>query len=186
MTDTQKHATTIYLLRHAHAAWARPGQRDFDRSLDQRGVDDARLIAAAFAQFDRLPAVVLCSSARRCQQTCDIILSHLPHAPEVRRTAELYHNDYDYYLELLGLQTSEPILLVGHNPMMDDTARALCTTAAEWPGERLYKGFPTAGLATVDIHQPGAVLISNGHLADFITPKRLRKQTGNSAEDDRH
>jgi len=176
MNELASPASTVYLLRHAHSAWARPGQRDFDRPLDERGVSDAQLVAAAFAQYTLLPATILCSTARRCQQTCEILLDHLPERPTLISDDKLYSQDEDYYVELLVAQADTPVLLIGHNPMMEDTARLLSASANDRPGERLQKGFPTAGLATIEFTsaQPGAD--QAGHLSAFLSPKRLRKK----------
>ncbi|MEX3009447.1 histidine phosphatase family protein [Hoeflea sp. TYP-13] len=174
-----KHASTnltVYLLRHAHSAWARPGQRDFDRPLDVRGVDDANIVGAAFARFEKLPATVLCSTARRCQQTCEIVLSHLPYKPQVQSSDELYSNDHAYYIEQLSKQSDTPVLLIGHNPMMEDTARFLSISAKDRPGERLQKGFPTAGLAVIEFEGTMSQIRDGGHLSEFLSPKRLRKK----------
>lgn len=174
-----KHAattSTVYLLRHAHSAWARPGQRDFDRPLDERGVEDANLVAAAFAGFAQLPATILCSTARRCQQTCQIILSHLPNRPDVQSHDELYSNDHTYYVELLSRQSEAPVLVIGHNPMMEDTARFLTSNAKDRAVERLQKGFPTSGLASIEFDVAMAQIRDGGHLSDFQSPKRLRKK----------
>ncbi|MCP4316216.1 MAG: histidine phosphatase family protein [Hyphomicrobiales bacterium] len=174
-----KHASTtstVYLLRHAHSAWARPGQRDFDRPLDERGVGDANLVAAAFAGVEQLPAIILCSTARRCQQTCEIILSHLPNSPNVQSRDELYSNDHAYYVELLSKQSETPVLLIGHNPMVEDTARFLSSSAKNRAAERLQKGFPTAGLASIEFDVSMTQIKDGGHLAEFLSPKRLRKK----------
>ena len=168
--------STVYLLRHAHSAWARPGQRDFDRPLDDRGVEDAHLVAKAFGQFEHLPSVILCSNARRCRQTCEIFLSHLPSGAQVQNSDELYSNDHGYYLEMLSKQTSTPVLLIGHNPMMEDTAHALTASAGNRAAERLQKGFPTAGLATIEFEVGFERIRDGGHLSEFLSPKRLRKK----------
>lgn len=165
----------IYLLRHAHSAWARPGQRDFDRPLDERGIEDAQIVGAALAQRERLPQLVLCSTASRCRQTCDIVLSHLTNPPRVEYVDALYSNDYRYYVELLSQQTVSPVMLIGHNPMMEDTTRFLSATARDRPGQRLQKGFPTAGLAMIEFDMPLASIDQGGHLNEFLSPKRLRK-----------
>ncbi|MDA4848250.1 SixA phosphatase family protein [Hoeflea poritis] len=165
----------VYLLRHAHSAWARPGQRDFDRPLDERGIEDARIVGNALSKRDKLPQAVLCSTAARCRQTCDIVLSYLTNPPPVENIDALYSNDYRYYVDLLSRQTASPVMLIGHNPMMEDTARALSATARDRPGERLQKGFPTAGLAMIEFDGSLASIDEGGHLSEFLSPKRLRK-----------
>lgn len=166
----------LLLLRHAHAAWAQPGVRDFDRPLDARGIEDAGLIGRTMAAEGLRPHITLCSPANRCVQTCDIVTGLLPDVTKIRQIPALYSRDHEYYLQLLGEQQEETVLIIGHNPMMEDTARALALTAEAWPAQRLQKGFPTAGLAIVDITQAAAGQPLGGHLTQFLTPKRLKKR----------
>ncbi len=168
--------TRILLLRHAHAAWARPGLRDFDRPLDQRGQDDAKLIGTVMAAEQLRPQIVLCSPARRCVETVDIVAAGLADQFATDYVDDLYTRSHTRYIELLSKQAASTILLCGHNPMMEDTARALTASAESWAGHRLQKGFPTAGLAIIDIAQSPAELRKGGHLTRFLTPKRVRKQ----------
>lgn len=165
----------VLLLRHAHAAWAQPGVRDFDRPLDERGVEDAAVVGRAMASEGLLPDLVLCSPATRCVQTCEIVAGLIPGSFDIRHNHALYSNDHGYYLELLAQQEAATVLLIGHNPMMEDTAHALAFSAETWPARRLQKGFPTAGLAVIDITPSTHELKIGGHLARFLTPKRLKK-----------
>ena len=176
MNKNASKTSVVYLLRHAHSAWARPGQRDFDRPLDERGINDANLVAAAFGRYELLPSLILSSTAARCRQTCEIFLSHLPSGVQIQNDDELYSNDHSYYLDLLSKQTTTPVLLIGHNPMMEDTARALAASARDRAAERLQKGFPTAGLASIEFDGDLAGIRDGGHLSEFLSPKRLRKK----------
>lgn len=175
MNAQNRSTTTVMLLRHAHAAWARPGQRDFDRPLDRRGRDDAKLIGTTMAAEGLLPQIVLCSPARRCVETLDIIDAVLPDDLAVKYFDDIYTRSHNRYIELLSEQSASTLLLCGHNPMMEDTARALTETAESWAAHRLDKGFPTAGLAIVEAPYPPAELQRRGYLRRFLTPKRLRK-----------
>lgn len=149
--------------------------RDFDRPLDARGREDAELIGKAMVAEELRPDVVLCSSARRCAETCDIVTAQLPGDFQADHLGNLYNQDHEYYIELLSRQVARTILLIGHNPMMEDTTRSLAMTAAAWPAQRLEKGFPTAGLAVIDLEAAPIELRMGGHLVKFLTPKRLKK-----------
>lgn len=167
--------TRILLLRHAHAAWARPGVRDFDRPLDERGVEDSAVVGRAMAAEGLIPDRVLCSPAARCVQTCDIIAGLIPASFDIRHNHALYSEDHGTYIDLLAQQEAATVLLIGHNPMMEDTAHALALSAETWPAHRLQKGFPTAGLAVIDVAPLAGELKIGGHLTRFLTPKRLKK-----------
>ena len=148
---------------------------DFDRPLDARGVEDACLVGEAMRAEDLVPDVVLCSPARRCVETCDIVTGYFPTDIRTDFIDDLYSRGHNRYIESLGDQDARTLLLVGHNPMMEDTTSALANSAEQWPGERLEKGFPTAGLAVVDFDSSPADLHNGGHLGQFLTPKRLKK-----------
>lgn len=167
--------TRILLLRHAHAVWAQPGVRDFDRPLDERGVGDADIVGRAMAAEGLIPDRVLCSPAKRCVQTCDIVTGLLPGPFDIQHNQALYSKDHAFYVEFLSQQEAATVLLIGHNPMMEDTAHALALSAETWPAHRLQKGFPTAGLAVIDISPSTGDVKIGGHLSRFLTPKRLKK-----------
>ena len=105
---------TIYLLRHAHAAWAHPGLRDFDRQLDERGMEDANLVGHALARLEQQPAAVVCSTAARCRQTSEIVVSHLRQTPEIHYTDALYNDDHRRYIDLLS-QLAGPARICGYS-----------------------------------------------------------------------
>ncbi len=149
--------------------------RDFDRPLDTRGVEDACLIGETMRSEDLVPETVLCSPARRCVETCDIVTGYFSAEFKTDYVDDLYSRGHNRYIELLAEQDAGVVLLVGHNPMMEDTARTLAGSADSWPGERLEKGFPTAGLAVIDIDLSQTDLQQSGHLGQFLTPKRLKK-----------
>jgi phosphohistidine phosphatase len=175
MADTVPFATTVYLLRHAHAAWASPGLRDFDRPLDERGRKDAAIVADAMRERDYRPDVVYCSTAERCAETLRIVSQVLPPETEIVMLESLYGNDHRYYLGVLHDCRSSSVMLIGHNPMIEDTANALTATAAEGAARRLQNGFPTAGLAIISLTEPVEAGGGNGHLDVLLTPKKLRK-----------
>ena len=154
--------------------------RDFDRPLDARGVADACLIGEAMRDEDLVPQIVLCSPARRCLETGDIVTGYFPTEFRTDYVDDLYSRGHNRYIELLSEQDSGVVLLIGHNPMMEDTARTLTGSADAWPGERLEKGFPAAGLAVIDFELAGD-LQSRGHLGQFLTPKRLKKLQRNAS-----
>ena len=68
-----------------------------------------------------------------------------------------------------------PVMLVGHNPGMEDLACALAGSGPEAELASLARKYPTAGLAVIDLDveswsdvEPGA-----GVLRRFIRPKDL-------------
>lgn len=139
-------------------------------------MEDANLVGHALARLEQQPAAVVCSTAARCRQTSEIVVSHLRQTPEIHYTDALYNDDHRRYIDLLSQLTESPAMLVGHNPMMEDTLRSLSVTADDDAAERMQKGYPTAGLAVLRFQTGFADIRAGGHLEEFLFPKRLRKK----------
>ena len=158
----------LMLLRHAKAESAgKGGGRDHDRALGDRGRRDADEAGRIIAGRGEPIELVLCSTSLRTRETWDSVQAALREGPEVRFLRQIYEAQ-DTYLDLLRSEagTAGSVLLVGHNPAIQDTAVALGGGA-----NRLPSGFPTAALAIFDFDgswsdlAPGAA-----RLVDFITP----------------
>lgn len=162
----------LFLLRHANAALAAPGMADFDRPLDRRGHADAREVGVAMAARGYLPALVLCSAARRAHETWTGVAAGLgTEAADLRLEPALYNTDARGYIEAIRAAGDEAgsLLLIGHNPTMEHTA---CLLAPD--GEtRLDNGFPTAGLAVFAFDVPlSGIGPGAGTLEAFLRPGR--------------
>ncbi|MDE1992905.1 MAG: histidine phosphatase family protein [Rhizobiaceae bacterium] len=148
----------IYLLRHAEAAPAVPGQKDFDRPLNDNGYAAAEIVADEAADKNYVPDVVVASTALRCRQTADAIRRSLSPSTEFRFVDALYNATPATYLELISAQANvDSVMLVGHNPNIQLALEALIGHEAF--AAALPNGFPTAGLAIVDWTPAGWVLI---------------------------
>jgi len=161
----------LYLLRHARAGWAMPGVRDFDRALDDVGVADAQATGAAMAAAGYVPDLTLCSNARRARETLEGVVGHTD-VGRVLFFDQLYTEDATGYLALIRDHGGfGSLLVIGHNPMMEDLAMAIAGDGEPEAREALANGFPTCGLAVIrfehslDGAEPGA-----GHLEAFLTP----------------
>lgn len=143
----------LYLLRHAAAAAAAPGMADFDRPLSRRGVSDARAVGEAMVAGGHRPALVLCSAARRAHETwAGVAAAFEPPAVEVRFLRSLYGAEVHGYVDAVRSigNEAETVLLVGHNPTIEETACLLAPDGAE----RFASGFPTSGLAILRFDGP--------------------------------
>lgn len=136
----------LFLLRHAKAAWAQPGMRDFDRPLQPVGRSDAEALGAEMAARGYAPDRVLCSTALRARQTWAAVAGPLGVGIETAVFEDrLYSSDATGYLTIIqGESEAGAVLVVGHNPMMEDLAAAL---AGDGEASMLAAGFPTCGLA---------------------------------------
>ena len=162
----------LYLLRHAKAAWPLPGMRDFDRPLEPSGCEDAARLGAIMKADALVPADVLCSTAARARETWHHVAAGLGFDEgSAQFTDELYSTDVGGYADLIRAQDSDAVLVIGHNPMLEDLALALATDDASADRKALSYGFSTCGLAVLDfagpLSQSGP---EKGLLRAFITP----------------
>jgi phosphohistidine phosphatase len=162
----------LYLLRHSKAGWAEPGMRDFDRPLDAAGRADAAAIGAVIAASGIIPDLVVCSSARRCRETLDGVAPHLPAGVRTIFTDGLYSTDAAGYLDVIHAHGSaKAMLLIGHNPMMEDVAFALYDDGEQHAKDALLSGFQTSGLAVIRFENGLArAAPGKGYLEAFHTP----------------
>jgi phosphohistidine phosphatase len=162
---------TLYLLRHAKASSDSPTFEDRDRPLNARGNEDAPLVAGAMKVRRHIPDLILCSSARRTQETCQHVLDVLGgHIPVVFEP-DLYLATDEEILDLIrsANPTSRALLVIGHNPGLEDLA---ITLGADGGPPK----FPTTALAVFrfDVERWDEVTRKGGAFTDYVTPKMLK------------
>jgi phosphohistidine phosphatase len=153
MSDTESETLRIYLVRHASAAWPQPGTRDFDRRLDQRGHEEAARLAEMMTVNGYAPDRIFCSPAVRCVETLEALGKAMPENPPVAYHAPLYSGSSDEYLAVIKAHadgSTRSLMIVGHNPMTEETAAALLDRSGTSLEEVLRADFPTAGLLVVE------------------------------------
>src|SRR5690348_4938681 len=121
----------LYILRHAKAQQAEPGQDDHARALTLRGVADAeamaRYLRKSGAKIDR----VLVSTSARTVQTADLVLRELETPPRADYRDALYLAEPG---KILGMIQNLPVrtsalMVIGHNPGLEELATILAREA---------------------------------------------------------
>ena len=167
---------TLYLLRHAKSSWADPTLPDHERPLEPRGRRDAQRIAKHLARHGIEPQLVLCSPAKRTRATLELLRPTLGATSTVRLEAELYAASADKLLERIRNvpERVDSVMLIGHNPGLQQLALDLASTGAEL--QQLEAKFPTAALATLTLANTTWSQLSKGEalLAAYVVPKQLR------------
>jgi phosphohistidine phosphatase len=169
MVSEQRDVFRLYLLRHARAAWASPGEGDFDRGLDATGIAEARNVAMQAYMAGLTPERIVSSPARRCAETTAIFLEVFGNLLATY-DERLYSDGLDAYVDNIHeYHAVGSLMLVGHNPMIESLSVLLAregeTVAA------LPYGYPTAGLLALDFHQSvTGPLKHRGALAALLTP----------------
>jgi phosphohistidine phosphatase len=142
----------LLLVRHAEASPGGPNLDDFDRSLTQRGKRQSAFLA------EKLRAIpidyVLSSASARTRETVNPIL-HTRCAsstmPTVVYDKNAYGADARALLEILATvpATAKIVMLVGHNPALEDLLEILAPTGGSLPG-----GFPKGACVHLATNAP--------------------------------
>jgi len=111
-------------MRHAHAS-DEPGVPDHDRSLSERGAEEAKMLSRWMGNSYIKPQVVLCSTANRCQQTYGLVqqLCGLEKPNYVDALYLASAGDLTTQLQMLD-DAFASVLIVGHNPGLADLSRS--------------------------------------------------------------
>jgi phosphohistidine phosphatase len=167
----------LVLLRHAKSAW--PDVPDHERPLARRGQRDAPVMGRWLRAAGYVPDLVLCSTARRARETWQLAQAELGAAPQVRYSGGVYEAAP---ADLIGLarkmaSSVRVLLIVGHNPAMEELALDLASgegATAAMALDRMRAKFPTAAVAVLDVTGGWAGLSrENTRLARFVTPRDI-------------
>jgi len=168
----------LLLLRHAKAERAgKATARDFDRVLSERGERDAEEMGGVIAERGGAVDLVLCSSSARTRQTWEGVRPALKNGAEPRFLRELYDGQARY-ADILREEggNAGTVLVIGHNPSIQDTAVLLAADLASPEGRTLKAQFPTAALAVLEFDGDWTDLAPGGaRLIAFIRPRESER-----------
>ena len=155
-------------MRHAKSSWDDAKMSDFERPLNERGLKTAPLMGEIINKKYFQPDLILSSPAERAKQTAQIVKESAQLKSEIIFNEKIYEASVGRLLEVIGEQSEsvESILLVGHNPGLEDLVKF--TTG------KLH-AMPTAALAIVDlqINKWSDITASKGDLRELIRPKEI-------------
>ena len=160
----------LLVLRHAKSSWDDESVPDHDRPLNRRGERDAPRMGRLLREERLLPGLALCSTAARARATLDLVLEAAAWRCEVQARPALYGASPQEILAVLAEapESVESVLVVGHNPGLEELVRDLT-------GQPIT--LPTAALAALDCDCESwnglAAPASRARLAGFWKPKEL-------------
>ena len=132
----------LLILRHAKSSWANSSISDWQRPLNERGLRDAPRAGDWLRERALIPDLIITSDAIRARTTAEAVARAAGYSREIRVEPSLYHARPDDVLAVLGGVPGEArrVLLVGHNPGLEELVRQLS-------GE--HHDLPTAALVHV-------------------------------------
>lgn len=162
---------TLFLLRHAKSSWNDPALADFDRPLNDRGQKAAELVGKFMAKQNVNIDLVICSPAVRARQTIELVLRAAKRSAELRFDQRVYEASPTRLLEIISQVEDDrkSVLLVGHNPGMEELLGLL--TGAE-------QHMPTAALAKVVLNSKkwDKIFAEKGVLESFVKARDLKPE----------
>ncbi len=136
----------LILLRHGEAEAGSETGGDFGRRLTGRGREASAAVASALADVGLIPDLALVSAAVRTRETWAAMSGLLPGC-EVRFEEGLYLAEApEMQRQVRSADAAGVLLLVGHNPGLQELAEALMVEASG-PSDtlsRIRSGFPTS------------------------------------------
>jgi phosphohistidine phosphatase len=158
---------TLLLMRHAKSSWKGTSLPDHQRPLNKRGQQDApRMGAFLQAQGLALDAI-LCSTAVRARQTAAGFLQRYTFEGEVQYFDDLYGADPETIIALLKQlpESIEAVMVIGHNPGLDDFLEIVCDECGHMPTACLVQiTYPIERWS--DLHPA-----TRGEVVHFWTPR---------------
>ncbi|MFN3853963.1 MAG: SixA phosphatase family protein [Phreatobacter sp.] len=169
----------LILLRHTKSDWP-TGLRDIDRPLAARGRRAAPLMGRVLVERGLIPDRVLVSTARRTGETWALARAGHPELPEGIGEPRIYEAPAFLLANVIREtpDTVRTLLLVGHNPGMEDLASQLVGSGDEQARARLARKYPTGGLAVIglDLASWRDLARQGGRLEAFVVPRDLDRE----------
>lgn len=167
---------TLTLLRHAKSGWDDGVQRDFDRPLNAKGRRAAQVVGRHLKReglhFDH----IIASPAVRVQQTLEEVTSGYGDALQPAWDRRIYLASAATLLDLVrDLDDAHgTVLLVGHNPGLEDLVLLLVPDAEPMRGA-VEEKYPTASMAELSfsIERWREAAKGGAALTRFVRPRDL-------------
>jgi phosphohistidine phosphatase len=139
----------LLLLRHATASYDDPALDDHDAPLSERAQGVVWRLGTFMVERGYRPTHVLCSSARRTQETFERLAPRLGGEPALHVLPELYLASPSELLAHIEAapQAASTLLVVAHNPGISSLAHYFAEGADPALRQRILDSFPPAAFA---------------------------------------
>ncbi len=178
---------TLTLLRHAKSGWNDAVARDFDRPLNGKGKRAAEMMGRHLKSTATLFDHVVASPAARVVETIEHVALGYGSTLAPAWDKRIYLASSVTLLDLVHALPpgADHVLLVGHNPGLEDLVLDLVGDSTDQPlRTEVEVKFPTASLATLTFDVSGWEAIGNGTavFARFVRPRDLDHSLGPDAD----
>jgi phosphohistidine phosphatase len=161
----------LLVLRHAKSSWENAELSDFERPLNKRGLETIQIIGRELFRLNLQIDLILSSPAKRAKQTAILVKESGGTACEITYEDGIYEASVMKLLHIISEIDDKfnHVLLVGHNPGLEELIRVLSGK---------LQVMPTATLAKLDldIETWAEITAECGNLDFAITPRELQRQ----------
>ena len=173
----------LTLLRHAKSSWDDPVDRDFDRPLNKKGKRAAAVMGCFIRRNGLTFDQILASPAVRVIETLENVEEASKLAMEPTWDRKIYLASSATLMDVLrgARAEAEHILMVGHNPGLEDLVLELVPDDGSSPvRDEVETKYPTASLAemTLAIDSWADIAEKCGALDRFTRPRDLDPELG--------
>lgn len=158
----------LIIIRHAKSDHTTQ-LKDIDRPINDRGIEDAILVATDFLNFIPEKFVIYCSSAKRTKETAIIFANTILYpVSSIIYYDNLYTFDENSFANVIksfdnGLDN---VILFGHNNAISDFVNKF--------GDIYIENVPTAGLIWLQFHTVDWNELNKGKIKKTIFPRNLK------------
>jgi phosphohistidine phosphatase len=163
-------AKTLIFMRHAKSDWSVPGQKDFDRELNSRGLSDAPRMGRRLFEIGVKPDLIISSPALRAKLTAEMVAEQLKYDTDrIQWDEEIYESSVRTLLGVVNRLDDKlnTVIIFGHNPTH--------TYLSEYLTKEVIGNIPTAGAICIEFAFDSWKLVSEGtgKMKWFEYPKGL-------------
>jgi phosphohistidine phosphatase len=162
----------LILTRHTKSSWDDPLTPDHERKLNARGIAAAADLGGWLASRGYVPQEVLCSDAKRTQETWSGLSAKLPGEAGLLLKPALYNAGPDVMLAVLRHAKADTVMMIAHNPGIAEFAQRL---AAHAPRNPEFSRYPTGATLVLEfgVSDWAEVGYGGGVTLDFIVPREI-------------
>jgi len=160
---------TLYLLRHAKSSWNDPDLKDFERPLNERGINDIPNMVSRFQSRQSGLDSIVCSPAIRAKSTAHLWAKNVEFPlDDIISNPELYFAGTNMFLKAASLldDDCESAMLIGHNPAITEFVNQM--------GGSDIENIPTCGLVELElqIDDWSDIKLGDAKVVEFDFPKK--------------
>ncbi|MFI5221892.1 MAG: SixA phosphatase family protein [Bacteroidia bacterium] len=158
----------LYLIRHAKSDWNDRSVKDFDRLLNERGTNDARVMGKRLVKKGIVPDLVISSPASRAFTTAKSIVKEIGlREKNIEKEPEIYEANIEDLVRVIRNidDKNKRVFLFGHNPAL--------TGLVGYLTNHFIDNIPTCGVVQINFDLPSwkQVAQNNGKFIFFDFPK---------------